>query len=90
MEAPYNLQVKKHVDKIFAKMGRKDQYNLEKIYQKLEEVCANPEQFKPLRAPMQNLRRVHVSGSFVIIYSVDREAHAVWVEDFEHHDKIYQ
>jgi YafQ family addiction module toxin component len=87
--APYELKVRKHVDKIFAKMGKRERYNLDVIYKKLAEVCENPEKFKPLGVPMQNLRRVHVLKSFVLIYSVDESTHTVWIEDYDHHDNIY-
>jgi YafQ family addiction module toxin component len=87
--APYNLAVRKHVDKIFAKMAKREKYNLEIIYKKLEEVCENPQKFKPLGAPIQNLRRVHVLKSFVLTYSIDENTHTVWIEDYDHHDNIY-
>jgi YafQ family addiction module toxin component len=86
---PYELKVRKHVDKIFTKMGKRDKYNLEIIYKKLVEVCEDPEKFKPLGAPMQNLRRVHVLKSFVVTYSIDESNHRVWIEDYAHHDEIY-
>ena len=89
MTSPYNLKARKHVDRLFAKMARREKHNLEIIYKKLEEVCENPEQFKPLNAPMQNLRRVHILKSFVITYSIDEGTHTVWIEDYDHHDKIY-
>ena len=57
MDVPYALKVRKHVDKLFAKMGKKDMHNLKIIYKKLEEVCKDPESFKPLNAPMQNLKK---------------------------------
>jgi len=78
------------VDKLFAKMGKRDKHNLEIIYKKLEEICENPAKFKPLGSPMQHLRRVHVLKSFVITYSMDEDAHTIWIEDFDHHDNIYQ
>jgi mRNA-degrading endonuclease RelE of RelBE toxin-antitoxin system len=74
---PYNLKARKHVDKLFAKMAKREKHNLEIIYKKLEEICENPEKFKPLNPPMQNLRRVHVLKSFVIIYSIDEPTHTV-------------
>lgn len=89
MEQHYDLNTRRHVDKIFKKMQRSDRYNLEIIYKKLEEVCDNPEKFKPLNAPMQNLRRVHILKSFVIIYSIDETTHSVWIEYFAHHDEVY-
>ncbi|MDE1856359.1 MAG: type II toxin-antitoxin system RelE/ParE family toxin [Candidatus Micrarchaeota archaeon] len=89
MGAPYYLKARNHVDKLFAKMGKREGRNLEIIYKKLEEVCQDPKKFKPLGAPMQNLRRVHVLKSFVIIYSVDEPSHTVWIEDYAHHDEVY-
>ena len=70
-------------------MAKKDRHNLSIIYKKLEEICKDPSKFKPLGAPMNNLRRVHVLGSFVITYSIDEKEHAVVVEDYAHHDEIY-
>ena len=89
MSEPYNLELRAHVDKLFAKMAKREKYNLEIIYKKIEEICGNPEKFKPLNAPMQNLRRVHVLKSFVITYSIDEPSHTVWIEDYAHHDEIY-
>ena len=89
MGVPYNLEVRKHVDKLFAKMAKREKHTLEIIYKKLEEVCEDPEKFKPLGVPMQNLRRVHVLKSFVITYSIDEATHTVWIEDYAHHDDVY-
>ena len=86
---PYSLKLRTHVDKLFNKMGRKDRHNLEIIYKKLEEVCEDPNKFKPLGTPMQGMRRIHVLKSFVIIYSINESTHSVWIEDFAHHDEVY-
>lgn len=79
-----------HVDKEFHKMRRREGHNLEIIFDKLQEICSDPYKFKPLNAPMKNFRRVHVLKSFVIIYSIDESAHTVWIEDYDHHDNVYQ
>lgn len=89
METPYDIKVRGHVDKIFAKMRKRERHNLEIIYKKLEEVCENPRKFKPLNVPMQNLRRLHVLKSFVITFSIDDSTHTIWIEDYDHHDNIY-
>jgi mRNA-degrading endonuclease RelE of RelBE toxin-antitoxin system len=39
---------------------------------------------------MQNLRRVHVGKSFVLVYSIDEERKLVTIEDYAHHDEVYQ
>ena len=90
MGAPYNLKVREHVDNLFMKMGKRERHSLEIIYKKLREVCENPTKFKPLGAPMQGLRRVHVLKSFVIAYSIDESTHTIWIEDFDHHDNVYE
>ncbi len=89
MGLPYNLKAREHVDKLFTKMAKREKHNLEIIYKKLEEICENPDKFKPLHAPMQNLRRVHVLKSFVLTYSIDEPTHTVWIEDYTHHDEVY-
>lgn len=89
MDVPYNLELRKHVDKIFTKMSKKERSNLQIIFKKLEEICQNPTKFKPLGGPLQSLRRVHVIKSFVITYSIEESTHTVWIEDYDHHDNIY-
>ena len=54
----------------------------------IEKILANPEHFKPLRRPMQNTRRVHVLGSFVLVYEI--EGNVVKLLSFDHHDDAYR
>ena len=56
---------------------------------KVKEILKDPYRFKPLKKPMQNKRRVHVGGPFVLIYEVNEEKKIVTLVDFDHHDKIY-
>jgi mRNA-degrading endonuclease RelE of RelBE toxin-antitoxin system len=86
---PYSLGIREHVNKIFLKIGKKDKKQMELITKKVEEICENPSKFKPLHSPKQNLRRVHV-GSFVIVYSMNEAAREVTIEDYAHHDDIYE
>lgn len=39
---------------------------------------------------MQNKRRVHVGGPFVLIYEMDEKKQLVTLLDFEHHDNVYK
>jgi mRNA-degrading endonuclease RelE of RelBE toxin-antitoxin system len=55
----------------------------------VEEILKDPYRFKPLKKPMQNKRRVHVGGPFVLIYEVNDEKKIVTLIGFDHHDKIY-
>jgi mRNA-degrading endonuclease RelE of RelBE toxin-antitoxin system len=49
----------------------------------------NPLHDKPLRAPLQGVRRVHVGGSFVILFEpLERSAIARFLR-LAHHDEAY-
>lgn len=85
----YSLEVRESVDGRFKKLGKKNPKQMMMIEKKIVQILRNPYHFKPLRAPMQHLRRVHV-GSFVLIYSIEEGRKAVIVEDYDHHDNIYR
>ena len=84
----YSLEVKSHLDRIFKKMERKDRARLEQINKKILEIRENPHHFKPLRAPMQKQREVHI-GNFVLTYSIDESKKLVTLEEYNHHDNIF-
>ncbi|PIP69908.1 MAG: type II toxin-antitoxin system mRNA interferase toxin, RelE/StbE family [Nitrospirae bacterium CG_4_10_14_3_um_filter_44_29] len=63
---------------------------LQLIDRKAQDILADPYRFKPLRKPLQNKRRVHVGGSFVLIYEINEKEKIVTLVDFDHHDNIYQ
>ena len=47
-----------------------------------------PELGKPMRYALRTFRRIHVEGSFVLLYEIrKRDVHLI---DFDHHDKIYK
>jgi len=86
----YSLAIKKHVDSIFSKLSRKKSRQLIIINKKICQILKNPYHFKPLRAPLQHLRRVHVDKSFVLVYAIDEKRKTVIIWDYKHHDKIYK
>ncbi len=85
----YSLEVKEGVDRTFRRMAGKNPARLASVRRKVEEVLADPHRFKPLRAPMEGMRRVHV-GPFVLVYQVDERRKVVTLVDFEHHDRVYR
>lgn len=86
----YQLAIKESLDKKFKKLQKKDKTMLQLIDSKLKDILADPSRFKPLRKPLQNKRRVHIAGSFVLVYEVDEKAKIVTLLDFDHHDNIYK
>ena len=86
----YSLEIAEELHKIFTKLAKKDKVTLEAINKKVSEILENPYHYKPLKAPMQNKRRVHISGSFVLIFIIEEEIKTVKLLEFEHHDKAYR
>ena len=86
----YTLEVREEIKKKFEKIRKRDPAQEQAIKKKIAQILENPERFKPLHAPMQNKRRVHVWGSFVLIYSFKKAENIVIIEEYEHHDAIYR
>jgi len=77
------------VDRIFKKLRKKDSTQFEAISKRISDILENPQQSKPLRSPMQNMRRVHL-GSFVLVYDIDEERKVVTIRRYKHHDNVYK
>ena len=86
----YKLAVKESLDKKFKRLRKKDKEMLRFIDRKVQDILEDPYRFKTLRKPLQNKRRVHVSGSFVLIYEINEKEKIVTLFDFDHHDNIYK
>jgi YafQ family addiction module toxin component len=84
----YSLEIEEEVYKIFKKLAKKDRKQLEAVNRKINQILTNPSQFKPLRHPLEGLRRVHV-GSFVLIFETIEETKTVRLITYKHHDEAY-
>ena len=85
----YFLEVVKTVYKLFRKLEKKDPKQMKEINEKIQQILENPHQFKPLKYPMQHMRRVHI-GSFVLVYDINEQKKIVTVRRYEHHDEVYK
>jgi YafQ family addiction module toxin component len=85
----YTLEIEEEVFKTFKKLSKKDRKHLEALNKKIEQILNDPFQFKPLKHPLDGLRRVHV-GSFVLIYEVLENQNTVRILKYAHHDQAYQ
>ena len=86
----YKLAIKESLDRKFKGLQKKDKEMLRLINRKVQDILEDPHRFKPLRKPLQNKRRVHVGGSFVLIYEINEKEKIVTLFDFDHHDNIYK
>ena len=86
----YSLETRKHVERTFEKIAKKDQMQEKAVKRKIMQILEEPYRFKPLRKPMHGLRRVHAFGPFVLVYSINEKQKIVTIEDYDHHDNIYR
>ncbi len=86
----HKLAVKENLDRKLRRLRKKDREILFMIDRKVQQILDDPYRFKPLRKPLQNKRRVHVGGPFVLIYEINEKENMVTLLDFDHHDNIYK
>ncbi|MFH1562925.1 MAG: type II toxin-antitoxin system mRNA interferase toxin, RelE/StbE family [Nitrospirota bacterium] len=86
----YKIAIKESLDEKFKKLQNKNKEMLRLINRKVQDILEDPYRFKPLRKPLQNKRRVHIDGSFVLIYEINEKEKIVTLFDFDHHDNIYE
>lgn len=84
----HEILIEEKLRETLGKLYKKDRKRYDICMKKIEEIANNPEQYKPLRYDMKNIRRVHVAKSFVLIFNV--EGNVVKFLDLDHHDKIYK
>lgn len=86
----YSLFIKPELDKKLEKLHKKNRKQYEIIMKKAQEIVQNPQHYKNLRAPLQELKEVHIDSHFVLTFSVDENTRIVTLEDFDHHDRIFR
>lgn len=86
----YTIELSEHVDKIFAKLAKKDPKKIGIIDKKLSEIRQNPSHYKMLKGSMHGTQRVHIDSHFVLTFEVDEEKRVVRILDYAHHDEIYE
>jgi len=86
----YALKIDEDLMRKFERLSKKNKKQTEIILKKAEDVLKNPHRYKNLRAPLNMWKRVHIDRHFVLVFSVDENKKMVTLEDYDHHDNIYQ
>ena len=87
----YDLEIKEEADKIFRKLAKKNKNQLMIIHKKIEEIRSNPGHiYKFLTRPLQTFNRVHIAGSFVLIFKIFHERKMIIIYYYDHHDNVYK
>ena len=87
-DGKYNLISSVAFERIFRRLKKKNLDLARAIVSHFPKLEREPELGKPLRYSLRTFRRIHVEGSFVLLYEIrDRDVHLI---DFDHHDRIYK
>lgn len=86
----YKISIENKLERILRKLYKKDRKRYEITMKKIDEVVTMPHHYKPLSYDMKSIRRVHISGSFVLVFKILEEGKIVKFLDLNHHDKIYK
>jgi YafQ family addiction module toxin component len=87
----HDFEIKPHLQTILRKLSKKDKVAYEAVMRKIGEITESPdvEHYKNLRHNMKDRKRVHVMGSFVLVFGYDRQRDFISFMDYDHHDNIY-
>lgn len=84
---PENLVFSNKARKKIEKLTHEDPEQYSHVMKKIKQIQINPQHYKPLRGDLHGARRVHI-GDFVLIYQLEKKN--VVIQDYNHHDKIYE
>ncbi len=86
-----NYEIKPELEKILAKLKRKDPASFRAVLAKIREIVdsQNPDHYKSLQYSMKNKKRVHVIRPYVLVFKIDHKLDMISFLDYDHHDKIY-
>lgn len=87
-----DFEIKPHLGKILKKLYKKDKVAHQAVYNKIREIigCDDVEHYKNLRHDLKDKKRVHVLGSFVLVFSYYKVRDFVSFLDYDHHDNIHK
>ena len=83
--------VEEALRKDLQKLAKKDKVMHEAIMKKFDEIlsCSDVNHYKNLRSPLQEFKRVHIRGSFVLIFKYLPSEDKLIFFELDHHDNIY-
>lgn len=86
----WTLEVSPEFERDYRKLCSKNASFRTAVDKKVGQVLAQPLHDKPLRAPLQGLRRVHVASAFVLLFEADERRRVVRLLRLAHHDEAYR
>jgi len=85
----WSLEVSTEFEQDYRKLCGRNAGLRRAVDAKIAQLREAPLHYKPLRAPLQGVRRVHVGGSFVLLFEPDVGHSTVRLLRLAHHDEAY-
>ena len=84
-------EIEESLKKKLRKLAKKDPILWKAIYKKVEELktCEDPNHYKNLESPLQPFKRIHITGSFILIFKYVLSQDLIRLYDLDHWDYIY-
>jgi len=85
------FSIEEKLRKLIVKLMKRDEATYNALMGKINEIlnCDDVNHYKNLRNPLQHLKRVHVTGPFVLTFKYVHSEDKIIFYDFDHHDNIY-
>lgn len=85
----WSLEASPEFESDIRKLSTKNAAFRAAVEKKVEQILLNPLHYKPLRGPLKGVRRVHVGGSFVLLFEPVAKRGVVRLLRLAHHDEVY-
>lgn len=87
-----NFSIENSLKKTVSKISKKDKVMYEALMNKMNEIltCQDVNHYKNLKKPLEDFKRVHIKGSFVLLFKYLQSEDKVVFYDLDHHDTVYK
>lgn len=88
----YLFNIDTELEEKLVKLSKKDKITFEAVLKKIDEIVQIQDitHYKNLRSPMQEFKRVHIRGSFVLLFRYNEQTKKIEFIDLAHHDLVYK
>lgn len=83
------LEVSDRFEADYRKLCARNKAFKEAVNKKVKQIQTQPLHYKPLRAPLQGVRRVHIQGSYVLLFEPLANRQVIRLLRLAHHDEAY-
>lgn len=85
----WSLEISPQFELDYRKLCAKNAALLRAVDKKVAQILLQPARYKPLRAPLAGVRRLHVASSFVILFEAAERTQAMRLLRLAHHEEAY-